>query len=229
MTIHVAARTRGTSAARLGLTAAVLVLAMLAALRFWLHDAFPYLVDYSEAAYRRYWAVRFGLLPHIAGGSIALLTGPLQLWSGFQRRYRRLHRLTGYAYVTAVALSDVSSFYLSLHTLPDFGLSLAVLASAWLASTTMALIAIRNRRIDTHREWMVRSYIATFAFVSYRYLVDVSIFGFLQASRPAMVLWISWVVPMMVFELWVQRERVRPLKRPARPAVPGESETEAWS
>jgi hypothetical protein len=93
----------------------------------------------------------------------------------------------------------------------------------------MALAAILNKRIDAHREWMIRSYIATFAFVSYRYLGGLSPLEFLGPSRPAMALWISWVVPMMLFELLVQWDRVTPLKRPARKAVPGESETKAWS
>lgn len=202
------------------LLAGLLVLGFAA--RFWLHDALPYIVDYTEASYRRYWPVRNSLLLHIAGGSIALFAGPFQLWSGFRRRFRRVHRWIGYAYMSSIALAASSSFYLAFHTRPDFGLSLFILAMVWWVSIAMAFIAVRNRRIDAHQEWMIRSYIVTFSFVSYRYLVGLSVFEGLGPSRPAMVLWISWVVPMLVFELWTQRDRVRPLKRRATPVASGD-------
>jgi uncharacterized membrane protein len=187
------------------------------AIRFWLHDAYPYFADYTEESYRRYWPVRQGLLPHIAGGTLALFAGPFQVWSGLRRRVRRLHRWTGYAYISGITVSALSSFHLVFHTRPDFGLSLFVLAVAWLATTAMALTAVRNKRVDAHREWMIRSYIVTFSFVSYRLLVGLSIFDGLESGRFATVLWISWVVPMMVFELSTQWNRVTQLKRPVVP------------
>jgi uncharacterized membrane protein len=201
-----------TAPGAVALTLAGLVVLALAA-RFWAHDAMPYVVDYAEDTYRRYWPVRKSLLVHIAGGTLALFAGPFQLWSGIRRKFPTLHRRTGYAYILGVAVSASSSFYLAFHAKPDFGLSLAILAVAWLASIAMALAAVRNWRIDAHREWMIRSYIVTFSFVSYRFLVGLSMFKGLGPSRPAMVLWISWVVPMMLFELFNQWNRVRPVKR----------------
>lgn len=184
------------------------VLLLAAALRFWLHDAFPYMADYTETGYRRYWPNRHHLLLHILGGSLALLTGPVQLWSGLRRWQPRLHRALGYVYMGGVALGASASFYLTFHTRPDFGLALFVLAIMWWVAIAMAYIAIRNRRLDAHREWMIRSYIVTFAFVSYRYGVGLSVFDGLGSGREASVLWLSWVVPMMFFELYLQRTRV---------------------
>jgi uncharacterized membrane protein len=215
------------AAARIGILLAVMFV-VLAAARFWLHDALPYLVDYTEGAYRRYWPNRQSLLVHIAAGTIALFAGPFQLWSGLRARYRRLHRWTGYAYVSAIAISASSSFFLAFHTTPDFGLALFILAIVWWVCIAMALVAVRNRRIDAHREWMIRSYIVTFSFVSYRFLVGLSMFKGLGAGRHATVLWISWVVPMLLFELFLQWDRVRPLKRRVAPATPAESVEHAW-
>ena len=186
----------------------------IAAVRFWLHDALPYLVDYAEESYSRYWPNRGTLLLHIAGGTLALFTGPFQLWSGLRRRYPRVHRRLGYVYALGIGLSASSSFYLAFHARPDFGLSLFILAVVWCATVAFALIAVRNRRIDAHQEWMIRSYIVTFSFVSYRYLVGLSVFGGLGEGRPATVLWISWVLPMMLFEVALQWDRVTPTKRP---------------
>jgi uncharacterized membrane protein len=210
------------------------LVAVAAAARFWLHDAFPYFADYTEGAYRRYWPNRVPLLVHILGGTAALFAGPFQLWSGPTGRLRRPHRWLGYVYVLGIAISATASFQLVFHTNADFGLALAVLAVAWWATILMALVAVRNRRIDAHREWMIRSYIITFSFVSYRFLVGLSMFTGLGASRHATVLWLSWVVPLMLFELVNQWHRVMPLKRrPARdPAVsaarPAETADPAW-
>ncbi len=204
------------------------MIVLLASARFWLHDAAPYVVDYTEEAYRRYWPNRQSLLFHIAGGTVALFAGPFQLWSGLRARFRRLHRWTGYAYVSAIAVAASSSFFLTFHTTPDFGLALFILAIAWWVTIVMALVAVWNRRIDAHQEWMIRSYIVTFSFVSYRFLVGLSMFSGLGAGRHATVLWISWVVPMAMFELFLQWERVRPLKRRAASAAVEGQATHAW-
>ncbi len=216
-----------TTATQLGL---LLVGALLvaASIRFWLHDVLPYIADYTEASYRRYWPSRQSLLLHIAGGSIALFAGPFQLWSGLRVRARRLHRWIGYAYVGGIALSASASFSLAFYTRPDFGLALFILAIVWLVTIGMAIVAIRNRRIDAHREWMIRSYIVTFSFVAYRLLVGLSMFKALGASRHAMVLWISWAVPMMIVEVFMQWHRVAPLKRRAVSATRSDAADHAW-
>lgn len=208
-----------TTAGRIGVSLAG-ALVIVAAVRFWLHDALPYVVDYSENSYGRFWPDRNTLLLHMAGGTIALFAGPFQLWSGARGCFPRLHRGTGYAYISGVALGALSSFYLAFHARPDFGLSLFILAVVWCLSVAMALVAVRSKRIDAHWEWMVRSYIVTFSFVSYRFLVGLSVFRGLGPTRSATVLWISWVVPMMLFELCVQWDRVRPLKRPVVARAP---------
>ena len=190
-------------------------LVLIVAARFWRHDVFPYFADYTEASYRRYWPQRYGLLPHIVGGSLALFTGPIQLWLGLSRRTRRLHHWLGYVYMTGVLLGAGGAFYLSFYTQPDFGVSLFVLAVVWCITIAMALMAVKSRRLDAHREWMIRSYIVTFAFVLYRFLVKQPILEPLGGGLVATSLWASWVVPMMVYEVVNSWHRVRPLKRPA--------------
>jgi hypothetical protein len=187
---------------------AVAAVLFLAAAAFWTHDALPYLLDYTESTYSRFWPDRIPLLLHIAGGTIAMFAGPLQLWTGLRGLVPRLHRWTGYAYAGGVVLAAGPSFYLAFHSRPDFGFSLFILAVFWILSVAMALLAVRNDRIVAHREWVIRSYILTFAFVSYRYLVGVSLFKFLGESRVPIVLWMSWVIPMMVFEFVMQWRRV---------------------
>ena len=67
----------------------------------------------------------------------------------------------------------------------------------------MAYRAIRKRRIQIHKEWMIRSYVVTFAFVSFRWLVDLSFVielgNFIE--RAPTVVWVSWAIPLFITEI----------------------------
>ena len=84
-----------------------------------------------------------------------------------------LHRTMGVAYMIAVVLGSLAAFRLAILT--DFGwvfgLALAMLGVVWLLTTGMAYVSIRCRQIVQHQEWMIRSYVTTFAFVLFRVFV----------------------------------------------------------
>src|SRR5262245_31709857 len=112
------------------------------------------------------------LYVHIVAGSVALLLGPLQLWLGLNKRTAFSHRLIGVLYVLSVATGGIAGLYLAKHT--DFGwvfgLGFGSMAVAWMTTTALATLAISLRRVEQHREWMIRSYVVTFGFVTFRVL-----------------------------------------------------------
>ena len=194
----------------------LLSVAGLLAARFLLKSALPYL-SLDQAAYGdAFWPRRYGLLLHLAGGLVALVAGPFQLWMGETRRRMDIHRTLGKVYMGAVAVGCLGGFYLSLTT-PQVGWVYASglfgLACAWTITTSFAYVAIRRRVIAQHREWMIRSYVVTFAFVFYRLFVDV--LGYLNVgdvldhhkAAPG-----CWAVPLLIAEPLIQ---VRKLRRPA--------------
>jgi hypothetical protein len=184
------------------------------AVRFWLRDPLSYLVDFSEHTFGDQWPRRWWLLLHIGGGTLALFTGPFQLWSGLRARHLRLHRLTGRVYVFGVAVGGAAGYYLSFHTQPpDFAVALFMLATAWWLTVGMAFIAIRHRQIAAHKEWMIRGYVVTFAFVLFRYLVMQPVMRPLGASKAGTVGWLCWVVPLLVTEVVLQWKRTVGPKR----------------
>ena len=68
-------------------------------------------------------------------------------------------------------IGSLSGFYLALNIPPGYfayAMGLFFLCVAWVTNTGMALWCIRQRQIEQHREWMIRSYVVTFAFVSIR-------------------------------------------------------------
>jgi uncharacterized membrane protein len=193
------------------LQAVVLGVVMAVGVGFLLAFAVPHIAP-DPSLYARYASRRGWLLLHIGSGAVALLVGPVQLWLGLGRRHLGLHRRLGAIYLGSVAAGSVSAFYLALHT--DFGwlfgMGLTGLAVAWLVTTGLALAAIRRRLILQHQEWMIRSYVVTFAFVTFRLVV-----GALQAAdvgtlreQLTAASWFSWAVPLLGAEAMVQGRKI---------------------
>ena len=179
----------------------MLLLAALCVL-FLLDDAVPYF-HYSEATYERFWNRSVWLLVHVTGGTIGLLTGLFQLWSGLSRRMKTAHHRTGCLYLAGVTLSSTTAIALALQTeVWTFGVALFVGALLWLATTSLAVYEIVRRRIDAHREWMLRSYILTFSFVSFRLVLELPWVEGLgtEAEIATTFGWLSFVAPLCMYE-----------------------------
>jgi uncharacterized membrane protein len=167
----------------------------------------PYFA-WSEAAYGYYWQFRISLLLHVVGGLVALLVGVFQLWSGLNRSVMSAHPLTGRLYVAGVAVGAAGAFSLAFTSSVygfAWGVGLVALATAWLASTGTAVYCIRMRRIEAHQQWMIRSYIVTFAFVVFRIVIDhVPYEAMWGISRPEMAnatIWTAWIAPLLAYEM----------------------------
>jgi hypothetical protein len=164
--------------------------------------------DYSEANYGRLWPNRFWLFLHIAGGTLALFAGPFQLWSGLRDRHRPIHRWTGRVYVTGVLLGGVAAFYLAFFSQPrSFGIALFAMAVAWWVTVGVAIVAVKQYRIEAHRAWMIRGYVVTFSFVTFRMLIEMPLWSMAGDARLAVVLWVSWVAPLAVIEVVLRSAR----------------------
>jgi uncharacterized membrane protein len=197
----------------------LLVLAALALAILWfVGHRLHYLTDYSISSYSGYfWPRRAWLIPHLTGGVVALTAGLVQIWLGLTNRVRALHRALGKVYAVAVLIGILSGFYLAL-TIPahlPYSTGLFMLCVAWLITTSMALYAVRTGRIEQHREWMLRSFTVTFAFVTYR-LVSGWLRSWIHvADDPVaddvdtLMAWACWAVPLLIAEPLIQLRSMR--------------------
>lgn len=179
--------------------------------RFFLRDAVPYYLDYTADQYGRFWEIRWWLIPHIVGGTLAILCGPFQFWSGLRRRHLRIHRLTGRLYLGGVGLGASAATYLAAASPVgvNWSVALLVLAAAWIGASGMALFMIRRRLIDLHKKWMIRSYVVTFAFVTFRWWDVEGLRTFLGDGSEVTILWASWVLPLAATEVVLQLREIR--------------------
>ncbi len=177
--------------------------------KFILNDALPYF-GLDKEVYGRFWGMKWPLVGHISGGLIALTLGPLQFWQAFRDRYLKVHRWMGKLYLTAILIGTISSTSLAwttglaIHW--TWAFSLQMLAFAWFCTAAMAFISIKRRRIQQHKEWMIRSYVVTFAFVIFRWLAAmpsiIELGSFVE--RGPTLIWISWAIPLFVTEIVLQ-------------------------
>jgi hypothetical protein len=199
---------------------ALIGLAGLAAIAFIVIAALPYraMLGSQEAARQalqdfqfQYWPRRGWLLIHIAGGLVALLTGPVQLWLGLHDVKMHVHRRLGLIYIAGMAIGSIGAVGLALQTDGGliFGSGLFFLAVAWVTTTSLAYAAIRKGLIDQHREWTIRSYVVTFAFVTFRAgQVAMVGQGIPLVTAIGIMAWACWAIPLLATELVIQSRKI---------------------
>lgn len=171
------------------------------------------LFSFDPARLGKYWSFKWIIMGHVAGGALALLTGPFQLWAAFRTRYRRAHRVMGRVYVAATSGGAVCALILATTTAPivnwPYALSLHMLALVWLSSGLLAFRTAVQKRFEQHEEWAARSYIATVAFVAQALFIELPFVARLGsfAETAGTLIWFSWTLPMVVYE-W--RRALRP-------------------
>lgn len=177
--------------------------------KFVMNDALPYF-GFDQEVFGRYWGMKWPLIGHISGGLLALVLGPFQFWEGFRNKYLKIHRWMGRLYLTGILIGTISSVALALTTgiaiHISWAISLIILAMAWFFTSAMALRFILLKRVNLHKEWMIRSYVVTFAFVLFRWMNSTPLFvemgNFIE--RGSTLIWLSWTIPLFITEIILQ-------------------------
>ena len=151
------------------------------------------------------------LILHVGGGVTALLVAPLQFVRRVRVRWPTFHRITGRIYVGACAIGAPAGFMLALGTTagPVASVGFAIPAVLWAVVTLRGWRAAAERRIDEHREWMLRSYAITSTAITLRLMLPASAllgFEFLPAYRA--ISWLAWITNLALFEYVIRRKRL---------------------
>jgi uncharacterized membrane protein YozB (DUF420 family) len=194
-------------AVRPDITRVLLALGLLSSATAWFLIAPPVITFSSVAKHEGHFALAY---VHVLGGTVMLFLGLANLYIGITRRHFAKHRLLGRLYLFAGGLGVLAAVLITsspAHKLPgsetftNTSVSLLTLATAWLLATGMAWRAVRNRRIDAHRQWMIRSYVLAWSFVFCRLVSRVP--GVDEFGGSAFI-WLSWVGPLIVCEVALQ-------------------------
>ncbi|MEP3047594.1 MAG: DUF2306 domain-containing protein [Roseibium sp.] len=146
------------------------------------------------------------LYAHIAVAPIALALMPFQFMKSLRMRKPGLHRWMGRIYVVAIFVSGIAGFQLAFHSTAG---SLAVggfalLAVVWLGTTSAALWFALQRNIPRHQAWMIRSAALTFAAVTLRIYLPLSMASEIEfAVAYPIISWACWVPNLIAVELYL--------------------------
>ena len=155
------------------------------------------------------------LVLHAVAAGLALMLGPWQFITRLRERHPPLHRAIGCGYAGCLLVAGLAALPLALHA--DGGwvaqLGFAVLALLWPATTAVALVHIRARRVAAHRRWMLRSFVLTAGAITLRLQILVgSALGVPVEAFYTALAWTSWL-PQALWLEWRLR-RAAPVLQP---------------
>lgn len=171
-----------------------------------MHGADHYL-QMTPDALGRYYNYRWFLIAHITAGGGALISGIVQFWPKLRNFSWKLHRAIGYLYLLAILVSSLSALILASTTARSiswgYAFTLQVWASVWISATFIAWWTAFRRQFKLHKEWMVRSYIVTVAFLVSGFALKIpyvqQLGSFEEVSVP--MFWMGWAVPLYAYEI----------------------------
>ncbi len=186
-------------------------LALVTLATIYVHEG--YVLRPADPQWAHFAPFRWWLIPHIAGGTAALLIGPLQFSQTLRRRSLALHRWLGRLYVLAVAVGASLSVYIVLtFEAPLNHWVMGVMGGLWLAATLFAWLAALGGNVLQHRLWIGRSYALTFTFVTTRFIPDV-VFPGLDYYGVTALYWVLIVLSLTVPDLLIGGRALLPWRR----------------
>jgi len=146
---------------------------------------------------------------HITFGGIALLVGWVQFIKKFRDKFRKAHRIIGKIYVLSVLISAPVGFYIGFFAsggiVTQVGFTFG--AFIWFVVTYIAYKAIRKGNVAKHREYMIYSYVGSFAAVMLRFILYplINITGDFAFAYSISV-WASWLPNFGIAYLWIHKK-----------------------
>ena len=153
---------------------------------------------------------KWWLVPHALIAACALFLGPLQFSGRLRQRFAKLHRVLGRCYVAGVFIGAPLGIYIQyleerLGFPRSFTFAAVADAALWMFTTGMALVFIRQRKIQQHRQWMTRSFAGSLIFLEVRAIIGLTGWG----QYAEIVVWCCVAAAIPLADLVLQFEELR--------------------
>jgi hypothetical protein len=171
-----------------------------------MHGA-DHFLELTPEALGKYYDYKWILIAHITAGGGALILGIVQFWKKLRIYSWKMHRIIGFLYLLAVALSSFCAVVLAFTTAYKLNLayafSLQIWVSVWISATALAYFFAIKKKFKLHQEWMTRSYITTLAFVITGLIFKTTYFQRLGnfEDTASSLYWFGWAVPLYIYEI----------------------------
>jgi hypothetical protein len=163
------------------------------------------------------------LIAHVLTGTVAMVSGTLQVWPWLRRKHARAHRISGRFYVAAVLLGAPAALALTVlkgqhnnEAATANVLGFGIAAVLWFATTAYGFQRARQRRYHDHRRLMIYSFALTLSIIWSRvaFIIALLIPGFDRKWVVDNTGWVWWVLSLVIAQWWLNRTARRPLVLP---------------
>lgn len=161
----------------------------------------------TPAALGKYFQYKWIIIAHITAGGGSLVLGLIQFWPKLRSYSWLLHRIIGTLYLLAVLASSVCALILAFTTAKEvnwpYAFSLQVWVTVWISATAIAYYAAVKHKFVLHRQWMVRSYMVTLAFIISGLALKLPVIktlGNFEDISPSLF-WMGWSVPLYIYQV----------------------------
>jgi len=159
--------------------------------------------------------IRWHLVPHGLGGTIALVFGAMQFSTRLRERYPQIHRLIGKLYIGGTLVAAPVAIWMAFINSPWFLVVFTIVqATTWTLFTLAAYVCIRRRAVAPHREWMIRSYSIVLIFLEGRVLMAIPALARHGMDAIVLVNWACLAVTLVVVEGVLRWREVFPSRQP---------------
>ena len=145
---------------------------------------------------------------HIFSSCFILFAGAFLFSKTIIKKYRNLHRWSGKIYVLLLLIiSAPTGMIMAFYANGGWPakISFLILCPLWWYCTYMGYRKIREKKIQEHEKWMIRSYALTLSAISLRfYQMILGNAGWDPATQYIFVSWISWVGNLLMAELYIR-------------------------
>jgi uncharacterized membrane protein len=146
---------------------------------------------------------------HIVTGGVAIVIGWMQFSKKIQTSYVKWHRNVGKIYVVMSLICAISGFYIGFYAtggcIPASGFM--AIALIYFYTTLKGFLAIKNKQITEHQNFMTYSYAACLAAVTLRIYIPLSFalkIDYILAY--SIIAWVAWL-PNLAIAWWVNENR----------------------
>ncbi len=150
-------------------------------------------------------AYQWAFYPHLIAGPLSILLGMVLLNERIRQQFPRWHSRLGKLQVACILLFVApSGFWMSLYAQAGLSVKIAfaLLAIITGLSTWFGWRAAVRREFEKHRLWMCRSYVLLCSAILLRLIGGAFVIaGIEEEWTYRMAAWVSWLVPLGIFEL----------------------------
>lgn len=173
-----------------------------------------FLITKQSIIHLKHWRWAFYL--HVFTSLFVLMAGLIQFNTYFLRHYKKLHRLSGKAYVIIVLLiSGPAALVMSIYANGDLRAkaSFVLLSLLWILFTGLSYRQAIRKNFVAHRNFMIRSYALTLSAITLRaYAFILPHFTHMEAKDEyALIAWASWTINLLIAEIIIYSTRKKPI------------------